>query len=124
MKLNSKMVKYMSSSEAPAAKGGDAFAELEALSEKFLAACEQALQDGTTEQISDEVLQRVMTGATKVFANKTEMEERFFLPFTSPEACTPTDVVVGVSEMLRAVNLNTFDLAMWFRRPRPDDSPI
>jgi hypothetical protein len=23
--------------------------------------------------------------------------------------------------MLRAVNLNTFDLSMWFRRPRPGD---
>jgi hypothetical protein len=32
---------------------------------------------------------------------------------------TPTDVVVTVSEILRAVNLNTFDLSMWFNRPRP-----
>ena len=40
------------------------------------------------------------------------------LAFISTEACTATDVVTTVSEMLRAVNLNIFDLAMWFRRSR------
>ena len=47
------------------------------------------------------------------------MEDRVFLPFLSTESATATDIVVTVTEMLHAGNLNTFDLAMWFRRPRP-----
>ena len=47
------------------------------------------------------------------------MEDRVFLPFVSAESATATDIVVTVTEMLHAGNLNTFDLAMWFRRPRP-----
>jgi hypothetical protein len=30
----------------------------------------------------------------------------------------PTDIVVIASEMLRAADLNLFDLAMWYRRAR------
>jgi hypothetical protein len=33
---------------------------------------------------------------------------------------TATDVVVAVSEMIRAANLNLFDVAMWYRRPTAD----
>lgn len=111
----------MSSSEAkPDQQQADICADLDAAAERALAAAEKALTDGTTDQISDQTVQRLMTAATRIFANKIEMEDRFFLPFTSREAATATDVVVTVSEMLRAVNLNTFDLAMWFRRPRPD----
>ncbi len=95
--------------------------EIDAAALTALDIAEKALNDGTTDQISDEVVQRLLTAGTRLFANKVEMEDRFFLPFTSPEAVTATDVVVTVSDMLRAVNLNTFDLAMWFRRPRPGD---
>ena len=31
---------------------------------------------------------------------------------------TPTDVVVTVSDMVRAVGLNLWDVSMWFQRPR------
>ena len=97
--------------------------EIEAAARTALDVAEKALNDGTTDQISDETVQRLLTAGTRLFANKVEMEDRFFLPFTSPEAATATDVVVTVSDMLRAVNLNTFDLAMWFQRPRPGDDP-
>ena len=100
-----------------------AYGDLEAAAKTALEVAEKALTDGTTDQISDEVVQQLLTAGTRLFANKVEMEDRFFLPFTSPEATTATDVVVTVSDMLRAVNLNTFDLAMWFRRPRPGDNP-
>lgn len=100
-----------------------AYGDLEAAAKTALEVAEKALNDGTTDQISDEVVQQLLTAGTRLFANKVEMEDRFFLPFTSPEATTATDVVVTVSDMLRAVNLNTFDLAMWFRRPRPGDNP-
>ena len=112
----------MSSSEASSgATSADALAEIEDLARRALAIAETSLRDGTTEKISEQAVQRLITAGVRLFANKVEMEEKFFLPFTSTQAATATDVVVTVSEMLRAVNLNTFDLAMWFRRPRPGD---
>lgn len=112
----------MSSSEPGDQAALDA-ADIDAAAARALEIAEKALAEGKTEDISDETVQRLMTAGARLFANKVEMEDRFFLPFTGREAVTATDVVVTVSEMLRAANLNTFDLAMWFRRPRPDDAP-
>ena len=104
----------MSSSEGAAS-------ELEIAATRVLEIVERALMDGETENIPDETVQRLLTAGTKLFANKIEMEDRFFSPYTSPEAVTATDVVMTCSDMLRAVNLSTFDLAMWFQRPRPNE---
>lgn len=104
----------MSSSDAD-------YSELNAAAEKALEIAEQALFRGETEGIPDETVQRLLTAGTRLFANKVEMEERYFSPYTGAESVTATDVVMTCSDMLRAVNLSTFDLAMWFRRPRPDD---
>lgn len=104
----------MSSSDAD-------YSELNAAAEKALEIAEQALFRGETEAIPDETVQRLLTAGTRLFANKVEMEERYFSPYMGPESVTATDVVMTCSDMLRAVNLSTFDLAMWFRRPRPDD---
>ncbi len=84
-----------------------------------LAVAERALDAGTTDAVPDKVVQQLLTAGARLFANKIEMEDRVFLPFVSTEAATATDIVVTVTEMLHAGNLNTFDLAMWFRRPRP-----
>jgi len=96
--------------------------ELNTVATRALEIIEEALRDGETEDIPDETVQRLLTAGTKLFANKVEMEDRFFSPYTGPEAVTATDVVMTCSDMLRAVNLSTFDLAMWFQRPRPDDN--
>ncbi len=106
----------MSSSDGERAPDLDGLGEATA---KALAIAEKALDDGTTEAVPDEMVQRLLTAGTRLFANKVEMEDRVFLPFVSAESATATDVVVTVTEMLHAANLNTFDLAMWFRRPRP-----
>ena len=82
----------------------------------------RALSAGETEAISDKTVQLLLTAGTRLFANKVEMEDRFFSPYTGPQDVTATDVVMTCSDMLRAVNLSTFDLAMWFGRPRPDDN--
>jgi len=113
----------MSSSESAVTDNDINFAELESAVEKAFAVVEKALNDGTTDQISDETVQRLLTAGSRLYANKTEMEDRFFSPIVSADSATATDIVVTVTELLRAVNLNTFDLAMWFRRPRPDDAP-
>jgi len=96
----------------------NAATDIAAAAATALAVAEQALRDGTTDKIDDETVQKLLTAGSRLLANKIEMEERDILPFISREACTATDVVTTVSEMLRAVNLNVFDLAMWFRRSR------
>ncbi len=106
----------MSSSDDGRAPDLDALAEA---TETALAIAEKALDDGATEVVPDEMVQRLLTAGVRLFANKVEMEDRVFLPFVTAESATATDVVVTVTEMLHAANLNTFDLAMWFRRPRP-----
>ena len=105
----------MSSSDA----GGPDVEGLSGAANTALEIAEQALRDGKTDVIPDEVVQRLLTAGAKLFANKVEMEDRVFPPFYGQDAATATDVVVTVTEMLHAANLNTFDLAMWFRRPRP-----
>ena len=80
---------------------------------------QQALAEGKVNQFSEQSVQQLMTSAVKLFAAKVEAEDRFFLPvLESDDALTATEAVVAVSEILRAVDLNPFDLAMWFNRQR------
>ena len=80
-----------------------------------------ALAGDRTAAISDETLQHLLTAGIRLFAAKTEHERRYFSPLTSSTAVTPTDAAVLVTELLRAVDLNLFDLSMWASRPRDDD---
>jgi hypothetical protein len=114
----------MSSSE-PAPKPAveaDA-AAFEEAAERAFEIAERMLDSDATAALSDEAVQKLLTAGARLFARKTEMEDRYFLPFLSSQACTATDVCQTTCEMLRAVDLNTFDLTMWYARPRPDDAP-
>ncbi len=102
----------MSSSEAGAATG------IKAAAETAWQEAQKALAEDGTAEISDETVQQLLTAGAKLFAKKVELEDRYFDPFTAPGVTTATDVATTVSEMLRAVDLNTFDLSMWFHRPR------
>ncbi len=75
----------MSSSDESAGGQGGTYGALDAAALTALDVAEKALNDGTTDQISDETVQRLLTAGTRLFANKVEMEDRFFLPFTSSE---------------------------------------
>jgi hypothetical protein len=86
--------------------------------EAALADARRALAEERTAEIPDETVQQLLTAGVKLFARKVELEERFFGPFDESEVVTATDVVTAVCEMLRAADLNTFDLSMWFARPR------
>lgn len=114
----------MSSSDAGKVPTPEADAEsLDELAERVFGIAERALDSDRTDQLSDEAIQKLLTAGARLFARKTELEDRLFLPFLSRQACTATDVCQTATEMLRAVDLNTFDLAMWYSRPRPDDAP-
>lgn len=72
------------------------------------------------EEMAPEELQALLTRAVKVYAARAETQEGGRVPPIDAEALTATDVVVAVSDMIRAMDLNLFDLAMWFRRPLPE----
>ena len=91
--------------------------EFPILVEALTGMAERALSSGDFSGITSSDLERVITAAVKLYAAKSEVDETLAAPI-SAERITPTEVVVVVSEMLRAVNLNVFDLAMWYRRPR------
>lgn len=82
----------------------------------FCRAVELALRGGDVTAITDAQLRRVLTAVVKAYAAKAEEAEREIAPFVAG-AVTPTEAVVAACAMIRAVDLNLFDVAMWFRRP-------
>jgi len=89
------------------------------LGEDFVEAAEQALASGELDRVSDADLERVMTAAVRLYAAKTELDNPPATPIT-PDRVTPTDVVVAVSDIIKAAGLNLWDVSMWFRRGAKD----
>jgi hypothetical protein len=88
-----------------------------ALGDDFIAAAERALSSGRPDLVSDAELERVMTAAVRLYAAKAESDSAPITPVT-PSLVTPTDVVVTVSDLIRAAGLNLWDVSMWFQRKR------
>jgi hypothetical protein len=81
------------------------------------AAAQHALAEGVPEQFSNQAVQQLMTAAVKLFTARVEKDDQFFSPLLGQgDLVTATEVVVTVSELMRAASLNPFDLAMWFNR--------
>jgi hypothetical protein len=85
---------------------------------EFSALVTAALQGGKPDTIPDEVLRQVLTAAVKAYAAKAEARGEF--PPFEPDEVTATETVVTACAMIRAADLNLFDMAMWFRRPEND----
>ena len=83
----------------------------------FAKAARQALADDDHTSISDEELEAALTSAVKLYAARADLKRNLPPPLSAREV-TPTEVVVVASEMLRVVDLNPFDLSMWYRRAR------
>jgi hypothetical protein len=82
----------------------------------FCAAARDALKRGEPDAISDKTLQQVLSAAVKVYAAKVERRGHDVVPF--PQATvTATETVVTACGMIRAADLNMFDVAIWFHRP-------
>jgi len=86
-----------------------------ALGDDFVAAAERALSSGEPGLVSDADLERVLTAAVRLYAAKVETDSPPANPI-APSSVTPTEVVVTVSDMIRAAGLNLWDVSMWFRR--------
>lgn len=83
----------------------------------FCARARAALKGGTPDAITDKALQQVLTAAVKLYAAKVERRGHDVVPFT-PGSVTATETVVTACGMIRAADLNMFDVAIWFHRPQ------
>jgi hypothetical protein len=92
-----------------------ASASLADLAAAFCDAAQRALAEGDGAALSGGELRPLLTAAMKLYALRAEAEGHPFAPIDA-DRLTPTEVVLMVTEMLRACNLNLFDVAMWYRR--------
>ena len=91
--------------------------EATACGDAFVAAAERALASGDLDLVADAELERVLTAAVRLYAAKVDLDGKLINPVAA-DKLTPTDVVVSVTAMVRAVGLNLWDLSMWFQRPQ------
>ena len=64
------------------------------------------------ERPSDAEIQDMLAKAVRLYAERTA-ERDGALPAFAPDATTATEVMVTVTAMLKAVNLQVFELGMW-----------
>ena len=64
------------------------------------------------ERVSDADIQAMLAKAVKLYADRAAEREGAFAAFPA-NAATATEVMVTVSAMLKAVNLQLFELGMW-----------
>ncbi|MDH4984159.1 hypothetical protein QEZ47_00995 [Aminobacter anthyllidis] len=79
------------------------------------AAADEALASGTLDKVSEADIAVALAALGKLYSAKVEKSDKIFPP-VNQDALTATETAVLVSELLRAADLNVFDLAMWFRR--------
>jgi hypothetical protein len=94
----------------------EAQTEARALGRDFIEAAEHALASGQLDAVSDAELARVMTAAVRLYAAKAEGDNPPAV--VAADRVTPTDIVVTVSALIRAVGLNLWDVSMWFNRAK------
>ena len=82
----------------------------------FCAAARDALKRGEPDAVSDKTLQQVLSAAVKIYAAKVERRGHDVAPFPQ-NTVTATETVVTACGMIRAADLNMFDVAIWFHRP-------
>jgi hypothetical protein len=81
----------------------------------FVAAAARARASGDFSGIPEEALRRVMTAAVKLYMARAEADGSR-PPLVTADEITPTEIVVVVSQLVRAAGLNLFDLSMWLQR--------
>ena len=89
--------------------------DVAASSAAFCASTDDALTNGNPDAIPDESLQRVLSAAVRLYAAKSEYRARELPPF-GDRPVNATEAVTAICAMMRAADINFFDLQMWYRR--------
>jgi hypothetical protein len=81
----------------------------------FCASADDALARGRPQDVPDESLQRVLSAAVRLYAAKSEDRAQELPPF-GDRPVNATEAVTAICAIMRAADLNFFDLQMWYRR--------
>ena len=85
----------------------------------FCTLAEDAIKSGKPDQVPDDVLQRVFSAAVRLYTAKWEERQQELPPF-GDRPVNATEAVTAICAIMRAANLNFFDLQMWYRRARDE----
>jgi hypothetical protein len=94
----------------PAVVAGTASASAQAMS--LSAEIDQAIRDGRLDILPPEAIQALTASMCKLYSAVVEQGAPY-LPVGPRSGVTPTDVMVVASKLLRATNLQVFELGMW-----------
>ena len=90
-------------------------ADIAAPAGEFCALAEEAVREGKPELVPDEILQRVFSATVRLYTAKSEGRPRELAPFGA-QPVNATEAVTAICAIMRAADLNFFDLQMWYRR--------
>lgn len=82
------------------------------LVKNYITCLEELVEQGSAHEIDQESIQRLLTLAVTLYGQQFEQGESF-PPTVLGKEITPTHAVVVVSEILKDVNLQLFEVAMW-----------
>ncbi len=105
----------MSSSESEGVGVGDAgdlLADVDEETAVLRQIARRILEAPEGEALPDEVVQQALTAMTRLYTVKFQMGERW-PPFVNDREMPATAVMIMSTAMLRAVNLELFELGMW-----------
>ena len=85
--------------------------EAGALAEQARVLADSVIAEDAVDRVPDEAIQRLMAAAVKLYAAKMEDGARFS-PFAAGDV-TATEVAVAATGMLKAVEMEVFELGMW-----------
>ena len=98
--------------EGPPGSQDHGIMEPSATALRLAADLERALAEGRADVLTEEALQALLAAACRIYSARTEAGEQF-LPLPERSQVMDTDVMVMASALLRAVNLQVFELGMW-----------
>ena len=83
--------------------------------EAFAASVSALASRGEDADIPDDVLKRVFTAAIKAYAARVEKHDREPVILDTGHV-SATEGVIAACAIIRAIDLNMFDLTMWYNR--------
>ena len=79
---------------------------------RLAAELQRAIAEGRPDVLTEEALQALVAALCRMYSARTEAGEQFH-PLPAGGQVMDTDVMVMASALLRAVNLQVFELGMW-----------